>query len=342
MKIEIFITAYNNPEYLADCVKSLLEQTFTDFGVLIIDDCSPEEMLPSIIPLIENDTRFNFVRRSTNVGGPIAFMEAVMKSRAEYVMWLHHDDWLHDSFLTKAFHALEEYKDSTFAYALCSRVIDGIPRNEFPTSIRPNLISGVYTLPYDMVINCWVMWSSALIRLKSYQQIGGLESLYSRISNRRIRSIYRYGESDLFTFARLSIIGSVCVINERLCFYRDHSMSNTQSDLLRATHIQDNVRTYDYIFDDINFFPEDVRLVSKINSVGRLSTNLGLSMAAEHLLYHSLLGRECNISRRDLVSKLRVSMERFIIDNEAYGYPRFFNDDELARLDNLIQIEPYP
>ena len=339
MKIEIFVTAYNNPVYLVDCVRSLLLQEFVDFCVVIIDDCSPQEMFPAINDLVKDDQRFRFVRRSFNVGGPIAFMEAVRESTAEYVMWLHHDDWLHSSFLEKAFNALEANKASPFAYALCSRVIDGTPRNEFPTSIRPNLETGFHDISYDAVINCWVMWSSALIRLGAYRKAGGLESLYARVSAGFAHSIYRYGESDLFIFARLSTIGPVAVINERLCFYRDHSLSNTQNVELQSSHILDNIRTYDLIFDDIDFFPEDVRLVAKVNSIGRLSTKLGLSQAAEHLLYRSALGRECKIYRRELISKLLVSMERFIIDNESRGWPRCFHESEFMLLSRLARID---
>ncbi len=337
--IDIFITSYKNPQFLVQCLESLQAQTFRDFNARIIDDCSPCDMRSLSSEIIDHDQRFSFEVNDKNLGGPATFMQRVRESSAKYVMWLHHDDWLHPTFLQKAYDALEEHPECGFSYSLCSRVISGVPRDEFPESIRPQLETGPYDISADTVLNCWVMWSCALIRREAYFNVGGLESLYSRHIRKSIDSIYRQGESDLYIFAKLSQYQKTYVINERLCYYRDHGNTNTNSTVLRATHIQDNIRTYDYVFDDIDFFSDEIRIISKINSIGRLSMGTSLSETAYQILYRSMLGRELRHCRKSILIRLRETMSRYIIDNQSTGWPKFFQPSEIDRLDQLIEME---
>lgn len=337
--IDILITSYKNPEFLVQCVQSLKEQTFADFSVKIIDDCSPCDMRSTAESLILDDDRFEFSVNRENMGGPATFMEYAWSGSSKYVMWLHHDDWLHPSFLQKAHDALERHEECGYAYSLCSRVIDGVARNEFPESIRPQLDTGVYDLSADTVLNCWVMWSCAVIRRQSYRNVGGLDSLYNRHIGKSIESIYRQGESDLYIFAKLSSYQKTYVINERLCYYRDHGSTNTNNSELKATHIQDNIRTYDYVFDDVNFFSDEIRIIAKINSIGRLSMGMSLSETAFQILYRGMLGRELSHCRKAILIRLRDTMSRYIIDNEPPGWPKFFHPNEIIRLNTLIEQE---
>ncbi len=159
MEIDIILTAFNNPSYLVECVKSLQSQTFKNFRVIVIDDCSHEPMLPHIYGIVNKDARFELNENKSNLGGPINFLTRARDSKAKYIMWLHHDDWLHPDFLQKAYAGLEQNTEAAFAYCLCARVIDGVVKNEFPTSIRPDLQTGIHDISYDAVINCWIMWS---------------------------------------------------------------------------------------------------------------------------------------------------------------------------------------
>jgi len=337
--IRIVITSYKNPEYLVNCIQSLQNQTFPNFQAIIIDDASPCEIEPHIKPFIECDARFSFKKNIKNLGGPITFMRNVATATEDYIMWLHHDDWLHNTFLEKAYRSLEDNRQCSFCYSLCSRVMNGIPRNEFPTAIRPDLSTGPHDISFDTVINCWIMWSSALIRNSAYKSIGGLDYKYKKQDRRNFQSVYRMGESDLYLFAKLSSYGEAYVINERLCYYRDHDDSNTNNMHLKSTHIQDNIRTYDEIYDEHEFFADEVRVMAKINCIGRLTLGVGLAETAYRVLYCSLLSRELVNIRANVLIGLKKSMARYILDSEPAGWPRIFNDASIDMLEKLIQSE---
>jgi hypothetical protein len=183
------------------------------------------------------------------------------------------------------------------------------------------------------------MWSSALIRVSSLEKAGWLDSLYQRTAGNNIKSIYRRGESDLYIFARLASLGNAYVINKRLCYYRDHQDSNTKNPTLRSTHIEDNVRTYDYIYGDIDFFPVEVRAAAKINSTGRLLTGESIAVTCARILYSGMLSKEFMHSRLETVKRLKQSMERFIIDSREHKYQKIFSPEEISLMEKLINAE---
>jgi glycosyltransferase involved in cell wall biosynthesis len=336
--VKVIITSFKNPEYLRECMISLLNQTHTEFEAEIIDDASPEDPKHHIEDILATDKRFKYQRLETNIGGPAIFNQASDRlDDFKYVLWLHHDDWIHPQFLERMKGALDDNPECTFAYALISRVINGIPRNDFPTSIRPDLPTGAHDISIDTVINCWIMWSSALVRVDSLKRIGGIGSLYRRNETSNIKSIYRKGESDLYIFARLASLGPAYTINERLCYYRDHSDSNTHNRHLSSTHIEDNIRTYNYIFGDIDFFSYEVRLAAKINSVGRLLTGEGLANTCARIFFSGLLSQEISTHREKTIERLSASMQRFIVDSADFGFPRTFSDSELTLMTQLHQ-----
>lgn len=68
MKFSILIAHYNNADYFKDCYKSILNQTYTNWEVIILDDFSRPEEKEEVKKTIENDTRFQFYENPENKG----------------------------------------------------------------------------------------------------------------------------------------------------------------------------------------------------------------------------------------------------------------------------------
>ena len=318
--LDIIIPSYEQPQLLRECLLSVLNQEFTNYRVIIIDDCSDSCVYSYIEEILNLNKNFTFIKNDINMGALASVMKGLGISKSKYFMILHHDDMLDKTFLIKIINGLEANKTASFGYSLISTLVNEKITDDFPTTIRPNLPTGIHDIAYDAVINCWIMFSSAVIRRTSFDEVDGLDLFYLKNINRKI-NIYRKGEPDLYLFAKLSARSQVYVINERLCFYRLHEKSNTNNNIRRMTHVQDNIRTYDYIFDEIEYFPDDVRMVAKINSIGRLSLCLPLLEVADLLLYRGKLSRETTDYRDFLIAKLRVSLNRLIRDDKSLGYP---------------------
>ena len=67
-KISIITPAYNCEKYLPDAVKSVLSQTFTDWELLIIDDCSKDNTYRYMKKLAEKDKRIRIFQNKVNSG----------------------------------------------------------------------------------------------------------------------------------------------------------------------------------------------------------------------------------------------------------------------------------
>lgn len=68
MKFSILIAHYNNARFFEDCYQSIIKQTYTNWEVIIVDDCSEESEKKALKKIISDDPRFFFYENSKNQG----------------------------------------------------------------------------------------------------------------------------------------------------------------------------------------------------------------------------------------------------------------------------------
>ena len=91
-KVSVILTSYNHEKYIAQSIDSVLAQTFTDFELIIADDCSTDNSW-SIIQSY-NDPRIRAVRSAVNLR-TLNFYNAIQTAQGEYLAVHHSDDvWL--------------------------------------------------------------------------------------------------------------------------------------------------------------------------------------------------------------------------------------------------------
>ena len=87
------MTTYNSQEYVEDAIASVLEQTLTNWELLIVDDCSTDDTLPKIESRAKADDRIVIIRNDRNMGPGSARNAGINRSRGEWVALLDADDW---------------------------------------------------------------------------------------------------------------------------------------------------------------------------------------------------------------------------------------------------------
>lgn len=88
--VSVVVPYYNNAQTIDRAIHSILEQSFADFEVLIVDDCS-QDQLPETIRDIAPDQIF-LSRHATNRGAAAARNSGIKSSRGKYVAFLDADD----------------------------------------------------------------------------------------------------------------------------------------------------------------------------------------------------------------------------------------------------------
>lgn len=88
--ISVLLTAYNRERLVADAIRSVLDQSFADFELVIVDDGSNDRTLE--VASSFNDARISIVRHEINRGIPAARNSALDHAAGKFVAWLDSDD----------------------------------------------------------------------------------------------------------------------------------------------------------------------------------------------------------------------------------------------------------
>ena len=113
-KISVIIPTYNRPHLIGRAIKSVLNQTYQNFEIVVIDD-SPNDETEKVVKSF-NDIRIKYTRNKIRRNFSGAKNQGVKESSAdsEYIAFLDDDDEYFPLFLEKTIKNLEEKKDVAF------------------------------------------------------------------------------------------------------------------------------------------------------------------------------------------------------------------------------------
>lgn len=93
--VSIIMPSYNTARFIADSIKSVLSQTYTNWELIIVDDCSTDNTEKIIFSF--NDSRIRYFKNEKNRGAAISRNKALSEARGEYIAFLDSDDlWSKD------------------------------------------------------------------------------------------------------------------------------------------------------------------------------------------------------------------------------------------------------
>lgn len=105
-KVSIIIPVYKTEAYIAECLDSVLAQTYQDYEVICVDDESPDNALDIVKEYAKRDSRISFVSQK-NKGLPGARNTGIKNSKGEYILPLDSDDVLEKNCLKRLVEALD-------------------------------------------------------------------------------------------------------------------------------------------------------------------------------------------------------------------------------------------
>lgn len=93
--ISIILPVYNVEKYIVSCLRSIAEQTFKDYELLIIDDCGLDNSIEHAQDYLSNiDIDWHLIHQSRNCGVSAARNRGILESKGKYVMFVDSDDEL--------------------------------------------------------------------------------------------------------------------------------------------------------------------------------------------------------------------------------------------------------
>ena len=156
--ISVCIPSYNAEQFIANTLQSVIDQTFTDFEVVIVDDASTDRTVAILQEF--SDSRIRLNRNDLNLGMGNNWNKVVSCARGKYVKLLCGDDLLDPQCLERQASTLESALNSRAVLAVCgSRVINSqgkiVLRRTLP--FRSGLVAG------EKMIRTSVRWGTNLI-----------------------------------------------------------------------------------------------------------------------------------------------------------------------------------
>ena len=114
--ISIIIPVYNVEKYLAKCIDSILNQTFTDWELILIDDGSIDQSGKICDEYTDKDNRIKVIHKK-NEGVSKARNTGIILAKGEYLCFVDSDDWIAPTYL-QDFKVQEQQCDFYFSGAL--------------------------------------------------------------------------------------------------------------------------------------------------------------------------------------------------------------------------------
>lgn len=121
--ISVIIPVYNTARFLSISIKSVLNQTFKDLEIIVINDASTDNSIHICNKFKEKDNRIILIDKKQNEGVEKARYDGILAAKGDYICFVDSDDWLEKDALKRMYDkALET--DADYVEIGMQRVLD--------------------------------------------------------------------------------------------------------------------------------------------------------------------------------------------------------------------------
>ena len=115
--LSVLTTAYNREKFIADSIRSVLASTFTDFELIVVDDCSTDSTVEIARSFTEKDGRVKVYVNEKNLGDYPNRNKAASYAIGKYIKYLDSDDMIYPHGLGFMVQSMERFPEAGFGLA---------------------------------------------------------------------------------------------------------------------------------------------------------------------------------------------------------------------------------
>lgn len=207
---------YNGERYLKDAIQSILDQSFTDFELIIVDNASTDATEDICREFAAQDDRIRYSRNQVNIGGAPNHNRVFELATGKLFKWAAHDDLYPREMLQRCVEVLERAPNSV---SLVYTYFELIDESGDTLGIGSDPIEKRDPRPY--------------LRLARYlMKVGYCAASYGLIRSevlRKTRLMASFPFSDRVYLAELAMLGELWEIREPLLRLRNHAGRSTRA-----------------------------------------------------------------------------------------------------------------
>lgn len=157
IKVSIVMPSYKSETFLTLSIDSILNQTFKEWELIVIDDSSPDDSNKIIEKYMQNCEKIKLIKLEKNSGPAIARNRAIKEAKGRYIAFLDSDDLWHADKLSRQLSFMQEH-DVALSYTgyyrieeISGEIIDqiNVPKKvDYGELLKQNII-GCLTAIYD-------------------------------------------------------------------------------------------------------------------------------------------------------------------------------------------------
>ena len=163
--VSVVTVAYNARRFVRECISSVLAQRFTDFELLVCDDCSTDDTWEIIGEFA--DPRIHAIRRARNIGEYANRNRALSDARGKYIIYIDGDDYVYPHGLERMVGALDSFPRAAFASAQ-----EDSEKFIYPVELEAREIASCLLLGPDVF---GANFTQLMFRTDSLRRIGGFD-----------------------------------------------------------------------------------------------------------------------------------------------------------------------
>ena len=307
MFVDILMCTYNGEDFIELQIQSILDQTHTDFKLIIVDDSSNDRTVDIIEKMMLNDKRIELHQNENNVGYFNNFLNGLGFVKSDYLFFSDQDDiWAENKVEIQLADLMLEDDNVLMNFSNSYLLFDKIQsQTNYETKRDSCKIKTYYSSPIELALRNIVSGHTILIRSN---QIPSIKKSLSKITD--IKNLY----FDYILTLVLLDLGRIKYINESFVYFRQH---------LNSTFTKMRMNYYKYIssnalaFSQISESSRTAKYFSILNKALIKKSNLPAHIK---LLYQNLIHRNSLVNNYDFYqidtkpsffSKIQMNLKLF-------------------------------
>ena len=202
----VIIPLYNKAPYVEKAIRSVLNQTFKEFELIVVDDGSTDDSLGVAKNCLLQTINYKLIEQH-NQGVSVARNNGVKKAKYPYICFLDADDWWAPTFLEEMKALIDEFPDAGI-YGSAYYIVKNGRQRVAPIGVDKNFSKGLinYCRVYAKTL-CMPLWTGATIIKKTiFEEENGFKPKL------------KLGE-DFDLWIRIAMKHPVAFLNKQLAYY---------------------------------------------------------------------------------------------------------------------------
>lgn len=240
-KISIILPSYNGSKFIKESIDSILNQTFNDWELILVNDCSKDDTLEIMKNYENKDKRIKIINNAKNQKLPESLNIGFREAKGEYLTWTSDDN----IYKYNAIEYMENYLDKNKECDFISCSMDYI--DESGNFIREDIKKT--QRPYKLALACNI-GACFMYRKTIKDKIGEYDKEL-------------FCAEDYDYWCRIALNGKIEYSSENLYKYRINSASLTANNIETVNHKSEIIRKK-YIFEFLKVYEIPKKTKSRI------------------------------------------------------------------------------